>query len=61
MLVYGEYKICYASMLLRTESEESALAQVSTSPYRFYQNLLSYVPKSSGYATDLVAFPSGVT
>lgn len=54
-------KICLASMLLRTESEESAYAQVSTFPYRFYQNLLSYVPKSSSYATDLVAFQWGVT
>lgn len=48
-------------MLLRTESEEPALAQALTPPYRFYQNLLSYVPKSSSYATDLVAFQSGVT
>lgn len=43
-------------MLLRTESEESAFAQVSTSLCKFYQNLLSYVSKSSSYATDLVAF-----
>lgn len=58
--VLQEYKIYHVSMFLWTESEEATLAQAPTFSYRFYQNMLSYVLKSS-CATDLVAFQSGVT